>query len=153
MLPAGIGRKVQDSPAWMARLDRWFNKGRRVRTDTIPSFLMLYTLGGLRGWRLKSLRHAEEMAHMERWISRATAAMGRNYDLAVEIVKCRRLVKGYSDTHARGQSKFDRVLAGIALIEAREDAADWARRLREAALLDEEGKALDGAIDTIRSFA
>ncbi|GHC28491.1 indolepyruvate oxidoreductase [Gemmobacter nanjingensis] len=153
MLPAGIGRKVQDSPAWMARLDRWLNKGRRVRTDTIPSFLMLYTLGGLRGWRLKSLRHAEEMAHMERWISRATAALGRNYDLAVEIVKCRRLVKGYSDTHARGQSKFDRVLAGIALIEAREDAADWARRLREAALLDEEGKALDGAIDTIRSFA
>ena len=34
----------------------------------------------------------------------------------------------------------------------REDAADWVRRLREAALKDEEGKALDGAIATIRSF-
>ena len=35
----------------------------------------------------------------------------------------------------------------------RDDAADWCRRLREAALKDEEGKALAGAIQTIESFA
>ena len=29
----------------------------------------------------------------------------------VEVLRCRRLVKGYSDTHARGLSKFDRVMA------------------------------------------
>ena len=75
------------------------------------------------------------------------------YDLAVEVIRCRRLIKGYSDTHARGLSKFDKVLAGIALVEARDDAADWARRLREAALKDEAGKALDGALLTIHSFA
>ena len=44
-------------------------------------------------------------------------------------------------------------MAGIDLVEGREDAADWARRLREAALQDAEGKALDGALATIRSFA
>ena len=82
----------------------------------------------------------------------ALACLPQNYDLAVEVIRCRRLVKGYSDTHARGLSKFDRVLAAIALVEDREDAADWARRLREAALKDEEGRALDGAIATIRSF-
>ena len=76
----------------------------------------------------------------------------KNYDLAVEVMRCRRLVKGYSDTHARGLSKFDRVLEAIALVKDREDAAEWAGRLREAALKDEEGKALDGAIATIRSF-
>jgi indolepyruvate ferredoxin oxidoreductase beta subunit len=76
----------------------------------------------------------------------------QNYDLAVEVIRCRRLIKGYSDTHARGLSKFDKVLSAIALIQHRDDAADWARRLREAALKDEEGKALDGAIATIRSF-
>jgi indolepyruvate ferredoxin oxidoreductase beta subunit len=37
-------------------------------------------------------------------------------------------------------------------VAGREDAADWARRLREAALKDEDGKALDGALATIRSF-
>jgi indolepyruvate ferredoxin oxidoreductase beta subunit len=38
------------------------------------------------------------------------------------------------------------------LLRGRPDAADWIRRLREAALIDEEGKALDGALATIRSF-
>ena len=46
----------------------------------------------------------------------------------------------------------EKVLAGIALVEARADAADWTRRLREAALKDEAGKALEGALQTIRSF-
>ena len=35
----------------------------------------------------------------------------------------------------------------------RDDAADWIRRLREAALADEKGQALDGALGTIRSFS
>ncbi|TJX00501.1 hypothetical protein E8M63_14355, partial [Neisseria gonorrhoeae] len=76
-----------------------------------------------------------------------------NYQLGVEILQCRRLVKGYSDTHGRGLSKFDRTLAAIKLIERREDAADWARRLREAALKDSAGTELDGVIRTIKSFA
>ncbi len=82
----------------------------------------------------------------------ALTYLPQNYDLAVEVIRCRRLVKGYSDTHARGLSKYERVLATIALIKDRDDAAPWAARLREAALKDEEGKALDGAIATIRSF-
>jgi len=153
MLPATLGQRVQDSPVWMARLDRWFNRGRRLRTDSLGGFLMLYLLGGLRGWRRRTLRHRQEQAHLERWLAVVMDARARNYDLAVELLRCRRLVKGYSDTHARGLSKFDRVLDAIRLVAAREDAADWARRLREAALKDEEGKALDGAIATIRSFA
>ena len=136
----------------MTRLDRWFNKGRRLRTDGLWSFGSLYLLGGLKGWRRRTLRHAEERAHLEAWLGRATAALPNNYNLAVEIIRCRRLIKGYSDTHARGLSKYDRVMAGIALVEGRADAADWARRLREAALLDEEGKALDGALKTVDSF-
>ena len=64
----------------------------------------------------------------------------------------RRLVKGYSDTHARGQSKFDRIMGVAARLEGRADAADWVRRLREAALQDEEGAALSGALKTVNSF-
>lgn len=153
MLPARFGARIQNDPKWMARLTRWFDKGRRLRTDSLPAFLALYLIGGLRFWRPRTLRHAQEMAHLDRWLSLALATRASNYDLAVEIVKCRRLVKGYSDTHARGLSKFDRALDAIALVAHRADAADWARRLREAALKDEDGKALDGAIATIRSFA
>ena len=68
------------------------------------------------------------------------------------MIKCRRLIKGYGDTHARGDAKFDKVLAAVPLLEPRSDGADWLRRLREAALLDEEGKALDGALKTVATL-
>lgn len=152
LLPARMGARWAANPRRMALIDRLFNKGRRLRTDSLRGFLMLHILGGLQGWRLKSLRHATETAHLDRWLSTALACLPTNHDLAVEVIRCRRLVKGYSDTHARGLSKFDKVLAAIDLVKDREDAAAWAARLREAALKDEEGKALDGAIATIRSF-
>ncbi len=153
LLPAAMGARVQASPRWMGRLDRWFNKGRRLRSDGLWAFGVLYLVGGLRFWRRRTLRHAEERAHLEGWLGVALGYLPDRYDLAVEVIRCRRLVKGYSDTHARGLSKFDRVLEAVALVAGRGDAADWARRLREAALADEEGKALGGAVATIRSFA
>jgi indolepyruvate ferredoxin oxidoreductase beta subunit len=153
LLPAGMGARWAANPKRMALIDRLFNKGRRLRTDSLRGFLMLHVMGGLKGWRPRTLRHAEEVAHLNRWLDTAMGYLPHRYDLAVEVMRCRRLVKGYSDTHARGLSKFDRVLAAIALVKDREDAALWAVRLREAALKDEEGKALDGAIATIRSFA
>ncbi len=153
LLPARLGGKLEASPKWMGRIDRWFNKGRRMRTDSLRAFGALYILGGLKKRRLGSLRHAQEVAHLERWLARALHYLPLNYDLAVEVIRCRRLIKGYSDTHARGLSKFDKVLAGVEMVANRADGADWTRRLREAALQDEEGKALEGALATIRSFA
>jgi indolepyruvate ferredoxin oxidoreductase beta subunit len=153
MLPAKLGLRVAESPVWMARIDRWFGRGRHLRSDGLLSFTALHLVAGLRGWRRRTLRHAQEQAHLDRWLAAAMAHLPGDYALACEVLRCRRLIKGYSDTHARGLSKFDRVMAGIALVKGRPDAADWARRLREAALKDEEGRALDGALQTIRSFA
>jgi len=153
MFPARLGARLESDPKWMVRLTRWFDKGRRLRTDSLPAFVTLHLLGGMKFWRRHTLRHAQEQAHMARWLDLALGQVGRNYDLAVELIRCRRLIKGYSDTHARGHSKFDRVTSAALRIAARGDAAGWCRRLREAALKDEEGKALDGAIKTIDSFA
>lgn len=152
-LPAGLGRWIEARPRAFDAFDRLVNRGRRVRTDRLHWFLVLYVLAGLRRWRRRLLRHEVERAHLDAWLDRALEAARRDYALGVEILACRRLIKGYSDTHARGHSKFDRVMQGIALVEGRDDAADWARRLREAALKDEKGEALDGALATIRSFA
>ncbi|MBR0712338.1 indolepyruvate oxidoreductase subunit beta family protein [Bradyrhizobium liaoningense] len=153
MLPAGFGRWLGARPRLLGWLDRRVNKGRRVRTYSLPWFLMLYVVGGMRGMRRRSLRHAVETAHRDAWLKAATEAVRTNYQLGVEILQCRRLVKGYSDTHSRGLSKFDKTLAAIKLVERRDDAADWARRLREAALKDGPGKELDGVIQTIKTFA
>lgn len=153
MLPAGFGRWLGARPRLLGFLDRRVNRGRRVKTYSLPWFLMLYVVGGMRGTRRRSLRHAVETAHRDDWLKAATEAVRTNYQLGVEILQCRRLVKGYSDTHSRGLSKFDRTLAAIKLVERRDDAADWARRLREAALKDGPGKELDGVIQTIKTFA
>jgi indolepyruvate ferredoxin oxidoreductase beta subunit len=92
------------------------------------------------------------MAHLEKWLSVATANVAQNYDVAVEILNARRLVKGYSDTHARGESKFERVLSAVPVLAARDDGGEWMRRLRDAALMDENGIALDGALKTIATL-
>lgn len=151
LLPAGWGARVAASPLWMVRLGRLFARGKHLRTDGLVSYGLLYLLGGLKFWRRHTLRHKQEVAHLEDWLGLALGQLP-DYDLAVEVVRCRRLVKGYSDTHARGLSKFDKVLGALPLLAGREDAADWLRRLREAALKDEDGKALDGALATVRSF-
>ncbi len=152
MLPAGFARWLKGRQGLYGWLDRKVNKGRRVRTYSPGWFMVLYLLGGMQWLRRGSLRHAEEAAHREEWLRCAYDLVGRNYDLGVEVLKCRRLVKGYSDTHARGLSKFDKVLAEIRRIAPRFDAAVWARRLRETAIKDGEGGDLDGLIRTLHTL-
>ncbi len=152
MLPARLGRLIVGRPGAMRMIDRLVNRGRRLRSDRLWPFLQLYLLGGLRIWRRGTFRHAVERDHLRNWLDTALGHVAGDYDLAVEIIRNRRLIKGYSDTHARGLSKFDRVMHGASIVAGRPDAADWVRRLREAALQDEQGKALDGALRTIGSF-
>jgi indolepyruvate ferredoxin oxidoreductase beta subunit len=151
-LPKRLGQWIEDRPKLFARLDRWVNKGRRVRTGTLFWFVGLYLVSAMRGRRRGTLRHARETAHREAWLATATALLASNYDLALEALECRRLVKGYSDTHARGLSKFDKVMAAVPSLAAREDGAVWLKRLRQAALMDEQGIALDGALKTIATL-
>lgn len=152
LFPAGLGSRLQGSQRAMRLIDRLVNRGRRLRSDRLSGFVPLYLVAGLRRWRRGMLRHRIEEQHLSDWLETALREAPRDYALAVEILRARRLIKGYSDTHARGLSKFDRVMGGISKVRGRSDAADWARRLREAALQDEQGTALDGALETIRSF-
>ena len=151
-MPKGLGLWIENRPKLFARLDRLVNKGRRVQTGTLFWFLGLYMVSSLRGRRRGTLRHMREMAHIEAWLQTATALLGSNYDLAVEVLNARRLVKGYSDTHSRGLSKFDRVMSALPMLQARADGGEWLKRLRQAALLDENGIALDGALKTIATL-
>lgn len=151
MMPWRLGRWLESRPGLFGWLDQRLSKGRFVRSDTVLGYLLLWGMASLRPWRRGLLRHRIEEAHRNEWFDHALAVRETDYALAVEILECRRLIKGYSDTHDRGLSKFDRVLGGLALLEGRDDAADWLRRLREAALLDEKGEALDGALRTIET--
>jgi indolepyruvate ferredoxin oxidoreductase, beta subunit len=151
-LPAGLGLWLEAHPRLFRLLDRLVNKGRRVRTTSIRWFVPLYVLAGLRRFRRGTLRHRREVAHRDAWLDAARAVAASDPALAKAIIELRRLVKGYSDTHARGLSKFDKALAAALRLRGRSDAADWVRRLRDAALADEDGKTLDGAIATVATL-
>ena len=150
-LPVRLGKWVEGRPRLVRRLDWVVNRGRRVRTGTVVWFLSLYLVAALKPMRRRLLRHEREIAHVEAWLALARRMAESDYELGVEVLACRRLVKGYSDTHARGTSKFDRVLAEAPALAGKPDGAAWLRRLREAALADEAGAMLDGAIRTARS--
>lgn len=152
LLPAFLGRGAEENGLFRWLLS-FFTGGKRLRSDGLRGFLSLYLLSSLRPWRRKLLRHQIESMHTAEWLANVMRTARDDYALAVEIARCRRLIKGYSDTHERALSKYDRVMGGIELVREREDAADWARRLHEAALQDPAGEALDGALQTIRSFS
>ena len=145
LLPAGLGRRVERDAGAMAWIGRRFGRGRRLRSDRLGPFVALYLLGGLKRYRRRTHRHAVEQEQQERWLSRALQTSAGDPALATEILRCRRLVKGYSGTHERGLSKFDRVLELATRISNRRDAdaADWVRRLREAALAEEGSQELE----------
>jgi indolepyruvate ferredoxin oxidoreductase beta subunit len=144
-LPAGLGRWLARS-GWPRRLvERFTHKGRVIRTSSLRGFLMLYALAGLKRWRRSTLRYAVETQRIEQWLAQIAQAAAINPQLAVELAQCQRLVKGYSDTHARGWRNFQTLMAaaqraGAALAPA------TLRELRDAALADEHGHTLRNAL-------
>ncbi len=143
LLPVGIARWVERSPGLSGFIDRRLSRGRRVRSHTVTGQLMLQGLAGLRFIRRASLRHQREMAHLEAWLARVHATLPQDYRLAVELLRCRRAIKGYSDTHSRGLGRFDRLMLACDLLKGRTDAADALASLLTASLADAQGAALE----------
>jgi indolepyruvate ferredoxin oxidoreductase beta subunit len=133
-------------------LDRWgerhgrkarFHLRMRLQSTSINGFLRLWLLARMRRWRRISYRFTEEQRAIEAWLDAIAHAMPASPELAREIAECARLLKGYGDTHRRGRDNFRRIFDGAVLRGA--DAAT-VRRLRQAALADPEGAALDRAL-------
>ncbi len=145
-------------PTWLAafiiktRLPRAMvralcGRGWKINTTRLPGFLLLYTLASLKRWRRSSYRFARENMQIENWLERIQAQLPKNYALAVEIVKCADLIKGYGDTHRRGLDHFNAIMAISEDVAQTQDAASVVRSLRHAALSDEEGIALRTALE------
>jgi indolepyruvate ferredoxin oxidoreductase beta subunit len=117
-----------------------------VQTSSIRGFLLLYLVAGLRRWRRASLRYEIETARMHAWLDAILAAAPAEYELALAIAETARLVKGYSDTHARGVRNFEKLQRAATGLRGQPDAAARLRRLRDAALADESGAKLDGEL-------
>ncbi|HZY52705.1 MAG TPA: indolepyruvate oxidoreductase subunit beta family protein [Reyranella sp.] len=139
MLPPSLARWLLARPK--------FHFSMHVRSTTVWGFARLRLLAGLRWWRPRTWRYAEEQAEIERWLAEIRAAQRISLDLAREITESARLIKGYGDTHKRGLGNYRRISAEVIapalagrLPAAK--AADALANARVAALADPEGDAL-----------
>ena len=153
MLPNKLGFFIEQRSGLMALIERVFSKKRLVRTDSLLGFIQLYFLGGLRTFRRRSYRYKIEQNHIDNWLSSALSLLPNDYNLALEVIRARRLIKGYGDTHSRGLTKFDRVIDGISLLSAHKDSAYWAQKLQTAALDHEDDIELKKTLQNIRSLS
>jgi indolepyruvate ferredoxin oxidoreductase beta subunit len=141
-LPAPLGRWLL-ATGWARQLvARFATEGRIVRTSSLRGFLLLYAVAALRRFRRSTLRFHEERQRIDAWRGSIERTAARDYELAVALAECQRLVKGYGDTHARGWRNFSAVTGALPRLLDRAGAAAALRRLRDAALADEDGRAL-----------
>lgn len=153
VLPASLGRWLLASRLARSTLGVWANRSRTVQTNSIRGFVMLYGVASLRVVRRKSLRYQQETQAMHLWLAQIEQTARTDRDLAVAIAKAQRLVKGYSDTLARGRQNFQAVMATVPLIRVRPQAAQQLQDLCEAALADDTGQALQQALGRLHAGA
>ncbi len=147
-LPAGVGRWLLRTGAARRFVERFATKGRVIQTSSLRGYLMLSSVAGLRRWRRGTLRFAAEQARIEAWLADVREAAASDLDLATEIARCQRLVKGYGDTHERGLRNFD-ALRSLWKSGAPAIAANALASLRDAALADDQGVALRAAMQRL----
>jgi indolepyruvate ferredoxin oxidoreductase beta subunit len=148
-LPAGFGRWLLRTGWARGLVDRFTRKGRVVKTTSVHGFALLSFLAGFKRWRRGSLRFANEDASIATWLNLVEDTARTDLRLATEIARARTLVTGYSDTHARGEARFARLMALVPQLRTRPDAAGEMAKLIAAALADEDGKVLERAIEAL----
>lgn len=145
-MPAWMGRRIRGSRILSALLSPLFRKGRHVASIRLDWFLLLRLIAGLRPWRRGTLRFQEEQTRIEAWLALVSEAAKSDRAAALELVVCQRLIKGYGETFARGLRNFEHIIAAYRQIQTHPDCPALLRELREAALKDEEGHTLSGAL-------
>lgn len=157
-LKPGLEELCSILPPWLARrilaaadrrgLRERFYIGMHVKSTNVTGFMLLRLMSWARILRRRGYRYHEEQRLIEEWLDAVMRAEERNHELALEIVECARLMKGYSDTRRRAvkslRSILDEVvtpaLAGKAVSR---DATKNVRLAREAAFAHPEGDGFD----------
>ena len=155
-LKPGLPELCSVLPPWLARpllawarrhgLEHRFHLGLHVRSTSISGFALLRTLAALRGLRRHSYRYAVEQSAIERWLTAIVDAAATDRGLALEIVLLAGLIKGYSDTHRRGEAAYTSIFTKLVDDQTQtgssQERTDALSRAREAALQDPDGQRL-----------
>ena len=148
LLPPSLGRwalaRVRHDRSWPIK----------VRTTRFSGFLRLKFLAGLKFWRPRTLRFAEEETWIERWLDLVERTLAVDQAAAREVIATAALVRGYADTYKRGLANWSRIMEavvkpGLSGVLPRAQFADAVLQARLAAVKDPEGEALANTIAAI----
>jgi indolepyruvate ferredoxin oxidoreductase, beta subunit len=149
-LPAGLGRWLLATRWARACVEPFTRRGRIVKTSSLRGYLLLYGVASMRGMRRKSLRFQTEHQRMRQWLAHIQRLSASHPALALEVARSQRLVKGYGDTHERGWSNFQRLMAVLPRLQSAPDGAQQLHDLVKAALADDGGAALEALLVSLR---
>lgn len=141
-LPERLGASLRRSALFHRVVRKMTHKGMIVNTSSITGYTALSMTARMRPLRPRSLRFAREQAAIEEWMDTALSAASIDADFAREIVECQRVLKGYGATWEHGWESFGRLMRATRDLAGKPEAADRLARLRDAALADDEGRAL-----------
>lgn len=141
LLPPGLGSLVL---AWATRTNRLhrFYCSLKIATSSIHGYVLMRLLARLKFWRPRTYRYIVEQKLIEGWLAALLKAATRDAQLALEVAKCARLIKGYGATRRRGMANVFAIIEELVDSPAIGDVREQARaiaRAREAALADPEG--------------
>jgi indolepyruvate ferredoxin oxidoreductase alpha subunit len=155
ILPPKLARRIL-AAAERRCVSARFHWGMTIQSTSVAGFLCLRFIAALRRLRPRSYRFAEVQREIDAWLALVAQAAGSSPDLALEIVECAGLLKGYGETLQRGRASYRRIenelvapaLAGQMPVALAVDAIASARA---AALADPEGESLARCLAEIRS--
>jgi indolepyruvate ferredoxin oxidoreductase, beta subunit len=143
ILPNSLATKLN---AWAKKNNRTtFGNGIAMATNSVFGLLAMRFLANLRFLRRNSSRFAHEQGLIARWSIVLKTALEKDPELAKQVASLPRLIKGYSDTFARGQGNFVRILETLIepnLGNGATDLAPMVKKSAEAALANPESDQL-----------
>ncbi|MEP0943207.1 MAG: indolepyruvate oxidoreductase subunit beta family protein [Rhizobiaceae bacterium] len=146
ILPARIGRRI------MTRVERgkglpFLGRGVHLKSNGVMGYWMLRAMASLHLIRRRSLRFGEEQEAIVVWLEMMQKALKSSPQFAEGLAELPRVLKGYSDTLARGRIAYNRIVSELIrpAMESGdlEPVAGQLRAAIAAALADENHKKLD----------
>ncbi|WP_063791385.1 indolepyruvate oxidoreductase subunit beta family protein [Streptomyces torulosus] len=138
-LPAGLGALLLRSKLFGRLVHTLTHRGIVLNTTSVTGYTALAVLARMRPLRPRSLRFVREQEAIDAWLDLALATAAQDGPLAREIIECQQVLKGYGATYAHGGESFELLMTAARALPGTDGAADRLKKLRAAALADEDG--------------
>ncbi|MDD5325766.1 MAG: hypothetical protein PHR71_10765, partial [Polaromonas sp.] len=108
ILPRSLGQPLLS----LAQRRGWLGRasiGLHIRSTSLWGFLLLRGMAALRPLRPHSMRYQREHAAIDAWVAAMASCLPHAPEFSKVLAELPAVLKGYSDTHARGKASFERL--------------------------------------------